>query len=87
METTALINLETIAKQLKLAVPSVQRTAELLEEGNTVPFITRFRKDQTGGLDEQQVRMIEKELNRAKLLLERKETILKSIESRGKSTA
>ena len=84
METTPLISLETIAKQLKLDLSGVQRTAELLEEGNTVPFITRFRKDQTGGLDEQQVRAIEGELSRARLLSERKDSILKSIESRGK---
>lgn len=84
METIPLIDLEMMARHLKLPLPGVQNTAELLEEGNTVPFITRFRKDQTGGLDEQQVRMIEGELKRAKLLAERKETILKSIESRGK---
>ena len=86
MEITQLIDLESIAKQLKLPLPGVQRTAELLEEGNTVPFITRFRRDQTGGLDEQQIRVIATESKRAKLLSERKETILKSIESRGKLT-
>ena len=64
----------------------MQRVTELLEEANTVPFITRFRKDQIGGLDEQQVRAIDKELNREKLLAERKESILKSIESRGQLT-
>ena len=86
METIPLIDLEGIAKQLKLPLPGVQGTAELLDEGNTVPFITRFRKDQTGGLDEPQIRAIETEVNRAKLLAERKEAILKSIESRGKLT-
>ena len=86
MEITQLIDLEGIAKQLKLPEPGVQQAAELLEEGNTVPFIARFRRDQTGGLDEQQIRAIESELKRAKLLAERKETILKSIESRGKLT-
>jgi len=86
MENIPLIDLENIARQLKLPVAGVQQAAELLEEGNTVPFITRFRRDQTGGLDEQQVRMIEGELKRAKLLAERKESILKSVESRGKLT-
>jgi uncharacterized protein len=81
-----LIDLEPIAKQLKLPLQGVQRTAELLEEGNTVPFVTRFRRDQTGGLDEQQIRAIEKEVIRVKLLSERKEAILKSIESRGQLT-
>lgn len=84
METTSSHDLELIAKHLKLDSVSVSRTAELLDEGNTIPFITRFRKDQIGGLDEQQIRAIQKELSRAKLLSERKETILKSIESRGK---
>lgn len=83
METNPLIDTAPIAKHLKLDVAIVRRVTELLDEGNTVPFITRFRKDQTGGMNEPQIRSIEKELNREKLLCERKETILRSIESRG----
>ena len=86
MENAPLIDLESIARQLKLELPGVQRTVELLDEGNTVPFIERFRKDQVGGLNEQQIRAIEGELKRARMLSERKDSILKSIESRGKLT-
>lgn len=82
MEDSSSIDLAQLANHLKLDLASLQRTVELLEVGNTVPFITRFRKDQTGGLDEQQIRTIQRELARGKQLLERKESILKSIESR-----
>lgn len=58
----------------------------LLDAGNTVPFITRYRKDQTGGLDEEQIRAIEQAVSLARLLAERKTTILRSIESQGKLT-
>ena len=43
-------NLEFVARQLRTPVEQVRATVELLDEGNTVPFITRFRKDQAGGL-------------------------------------
>ncbi len=59
---------------------------ELLDEGNTVPFITRYRKDQTGGLDEEQIRDIQGRLAKLRLLADRKQTILRSIESQGKLT-
>ncbi len=86
MEDSSSIDLAQLAKHLKLDLASLQSTVELLEVGNTVPFITRFRRDQTGGLDEQQIRTIQRELSRYKQLLERKETILKSIESRQQLT-
>ena len=59
---------------------------ELLDEGNTVPFITRYRKDQTGGMDEEQIREIHARLGKMRLLAERKQTILRSIEAQGKLT-
>ena len=86
MEDSSSIDLSQLANQLKLELASLQKTVELLELGNTVPFITRFRKDQTGGLDEQQIRAIQRELARSKHLHERKESILKSIESRQQLT-
>ena len=86
MEDSSAIDLAQLAKHLKLDAASLQSTVELLEEGNTVPFITRFRKDQTGGLDEQQIRTVQRELSRQKQLRERKESILKSIESRQQLT-
>ncbi len=58
----------------------------MLDAGNTVPFITRYRKDQTGGLDEEQIRAIESRLIKMRLLAERKQTILRSIDSQGKLT-
>ena len=59
---------------------------ELLDDGNTVPFITRYRKDQTGGLDEKQIREIQDRLAKMRLLADRKQTILRSIDAQGKLT-
>jgi uncharacterized protein len=75
-----------VARDLGLPLDKVQRTVEMLDEGNTVPFITRYRKDQTGGLDEEVIRDIADRVARLRLLLERKQTILKSIEAQGKLT-
>ena len=75
-----------VARDLGLPLDKVQRTVEMLDEGNTVPFITRYRKDQTGGLDEELIREIADRVARMRLLLERKQTILKSIEAQGKLT-
>ncbi|HIQ21774.1 MAG TPA: hypothetical protein EYH34_11150, partial [Planctomycetes bacterium] len=80
------INLRHIARGLGIPVRQVQAAVELLDEGNTVPFITRYRKDQTGGLNEEQIRQIQARLTKARLLAERKQTILRSIESQGKLT-
>jgi uncharacterized protein len=61
-------------------------TIELLDEGGTVPFIARYRKEQTGNLDEVQVRLIEEKLAYFRELEDRRETILGSIEEQGKLT-
>ncbi len=86
METSVSIDLEQIARDLRLSADQASRTVALLDEGNTVAFITRYRKDQTGGLDEEQIRQIQESVTRERLLADRKETILKSIESQGKLT-
>ncbi len=78
------INLRHLARGLDIPLGQVQSAVELLDEGNTVPFITRYRKDRTGGLDEEQIREIQSRLIRLRLLAERKQTILRSIESQGK---
>ena len=78
------IDLSHVARDLGLPAEQVQRTLELLDEGNTVPFITRFRKDQIGGLDEEQVRRIQDAAAKQRQLEDRKQTILKSVESQGK---
>ena len=84
---TIAIDLAGMAKTLQLAPKQVEVVVELLDAGNTVPFITRYRKDQTGGLDEEQIRQIQARLTKLRLLSERKQTILRSIESQGKLTA
>src|SRR5258707_1291138 len=78
------IDLGHVARDLNLPTPSVERTVALLDEGNTVPFITRYRKDHTGGLDEEQIRSIQFVVAIMRQLPGRKQTILKSIESQGK---
>jgi len=80
------IDLRQVARGLDTPLRQVQAAVELLDEGNTVPFITRYRKDQTGGLDEEQIREIQDRLNKLRLLADRKQTILRSIESQGKLT-
>lgn len=84
MDIVVTTDLAHMARDLGLPVDQVQRTVELLDEGNTVPFITRYRKDQTGGFDEEQIRRIRTAVTKARMLAERKQTILKSIESQGK---
>jgi uncharacterized protein len=64
----------------------VQSTVELLDAGNTVPFITRYRRDQTGGLDEEQIRLIAEAVARARQLADRKQTILRTIQGQGRLT-
>ena len=86
METTVSIDLPQIASDLSLPVQKVERTAALLDQGNTIPFVTRYRKDQTGGLDEEQIERIQESVTKQRLLADRKATILKSIESQGKLT-
>src|SRR4051794_27629948 len=86
MMSTKTIDLGHVARDLELPPEKVARTLELLDEGNTVPFITRYRKDQTGGLDEEQIRDIQFRVGKIRQLAERKTTILKTIEAQGKLT-
>jgi len=83
---TIAIDLRPVAQALQLSLRQVESVVDLLDAGNTVPFITRYRKDQTGGLDEEQIRAIESRLTKMRLLAERKQTILRSIDSQGKLT-
>ncbi|HUT11459.1 MAG TPA: Tex-like N-terminal domain-containing protein [Thermoguttaceae bacterium] len=86
MAITVTIDLRHVARGLNIPLRQVQPVVELLDEGNTVPFITRYRKDQTGGLDEEQIRQIQTRLAKLRLLAERKQTILRSIEAQDKLT-
>ena len=84
MAITHSIDLDRIASEIDLPPASVRRTLELLDDGNTVAFITRYRKDQTGGLDEEAIRRVQGGATRARQLVERKATILKAIEAQNK---
>jgi uncharacterized protein len=86
MADTVTINLRHVARGIGIPLQQVQAVVELLDDGNTVPFITRYRKDQTGGLDEEQIRQIQDRLTKMRLLADRKQTILRSIELQGKLT-
>ena len=75
-----------IAQRLELGARQVERTVELLEQGATVPFIARYRKEMTGSLNEVQIAAIRDLLLRLKELDKRREAILASIEEQGKLT-
>lgn len=78
--------IEPIAKRLNIRIEQVKNTLSLLEEGNTVPFIARYRKERTGGLDEEQIRIIHEEYEYQVNLKKRKEDVLRLIEQQGKLT-
>ena len=78
--------MKTIAGELKISLEQVKNTLALLEEDNTVPFIARYRKEATKGLDEEQILFIQKQYDYQKKLAERKENVLKLIEEQGKLT-
>ena len=76
--------ISNIAKDLELIDISVKNTVELFEDGATIPFIARYRKEKTHGLDETIIRSISEELEYYNELEKRKETILKTIEGQDK---
>src|SRR5512138_3266441 len=75
---------EQIASQLNVKPSQVTAVIDLLDDGNTVPFIARYRKEMTGSLDDEQIRIIADELVRLRALDERRAAILTSIEEQGK---
>lgn len=75
-----------IAQTLQIPMKGLLATIEMLDEGSTVPFIARYRKEATGNLDEVQIRAIEEKLLYFRELVSRKETILASIQEQGKLT-
>src|SRR5256885_7830782 len=79
-------DLSRIAQDLQIRKVQVENVVQLLDEGNTVPFINRYRKERTGGLHEELIRQIELRANFLRQLHDRKQTILKSIEHQGKLT-
>ncbi|MHA7139466.1 Tex family protein [Rossellomorea arthrocnemi] len=75
-----------VSKELNLSIKNVKNVISLLEEGNTVPFIARYRKEQTGALDEVQIRNIMDKWNYLQNLEQRKEEVIRLIEEQGKLT-
>lgn len=75
-----------LARELNVSEAQVRATVGLLDEGNTVPFIARYRKEVTGGLDDSQLRTLETRLRYLRELAERKQTILAAIDDQGKLT-
>ena len=86
MDNPIQVDLGRIAQDLQIRRVQVESVVQLLDEGNTVPFITRYRKERTGGLNEVVIREIQLRVGRLRELAERKETILKAIEAQGKLT-
>ena len=80
------LDFSRIAQDLQIRKVQVEAVVQLLDEGNTVPFITRYRKERTGGLNEEVIRIVQGRVAQLRQLAERKQTILKSIEGQGKLT-
>jgi uncharacterized protein len=77
---------QRIATELGVGIGQVSAAVDLLGEGSTVPFIARYRKEKTGGLDDTQLRKLEERLGYLRELEDRRVTVLKSIEEQGKLT-
>ena len=77
---------QVIAEELDIRPVQVQASVQLLAEGNTVPFIARYRKERTGELDEEQLRAIEERYRYLQQLQQRKEEVIRLIEEQGKLT-
>ena len=80
------MELELIAQQLNIKKEQAEAALKLLEEGNTVPFIARYRKEMTQGLDEEQIRSISEKYTYQQNLDKRKEDVARLIETQGKLT-
>ena len=79
-------NIQFIAKSVQTATTNIQNTIQLLQEDCTIPFISRYRKDKTGNLDEVQIEQIAKLQKDYEVIIKRKEAILKSIEEQNALT-
>ena len=77
---------QLISNELHLPEPGVENTLKLLDEGCTIPFISRYRKERTGGLDEVQITTISNRLEQLQEIAKRKATIVKTITELGKMT-
>jgi len=77
---------DLISSALSIKASQIEKTIELLDSGATIPFISRYRKEVTGGLDEVQIAAIKEQNDKLNELVKRKETVLKSIEEQEKLT-
>src|SRR5574344_799872 len=77
---------DIISKNLNISITGVSNTIQLLDEGCTIPFISRYRKERTGSLDEVQITDISVMYDKMKELIKRKETVIKTIEEQDKLT-
>ncbi|HWP97596.1 MAG TPA: Tex family protein [Syntrophomonadaceae bacterium] len=75
-----------IVEESKISLRQVKAVAQLLDDSNTVPFIARYRKEATGGLDENEIRMVEDRLKFHRSLEQRKEEVIRLIDEQGKLT-
>ena len=80
-------HIEIISNELNTSFKQVANTVKLLNEGSTIPFISRYRKEQTGSLDEVAITNIRDRLNKLVELHKRKETVLTTIDEQGKLTS
>src|ERR1700675_2405382 len=80
------LDLSRVAQDLQIRKVQVEAVVQLLDEGNTVPFITRYRKERTGGLNEEVIRQVQTRVGLLRQLADRKRTILKSVDGQGKLT-
>ena len=77
---------ETLAKELNITLTQVEKTVELIDEGNTIPFIARYRKEVTGSLDDEILRKFEERLNYLRNIEKRREEVIELIRAQDKLT-
>ena len=80
-------SIQIIQKTLQLPIKQIENVLQLLEEGATIPFISRYRKEMTGNLDEVQIYNIQKEYQKVLEFEKRKAFIIQSIKDQGKWTS
>ena len=78
--------ISTIQTKLSISINQIKTVLQLLDEGNTIPFIARYRKETTGGLDEEQINEIYQSWEYANSLQERKEAVIRLIDEKGMMT-
>ena len=78
--------IEKLASEFKIKTSQVENTVELIDEGNTIPFIARYRKEVTGGLSDVTLRDMDERLQYLRNLETRKEEVVRLIEEQGKLT-